>query len=518
MVLGYNDKMSRKGTLTLLLLICLVGAGLRAYHLTARSLWFDEAFSWRLIQFPWTEMIARDAADVHPPLYYIFLKVWAMVFGSSVLSLRAFSVTAATLAIGAIYLLAKEIWRSERAGLVAAFLLAVSGFQIQAAWEARMYTLGTLFIVIAAWLLLRALKARQQAWLWWIGFALATVAAVYTHYYLLFSLIGLVVFLLGYFIAVTRGRIGEILQWSHFWYAVIAGGLIAAIFGPWLPTFFQQTKQVQASFWIPPFDWRGLPDTFYHFFIPTVGGLSHEGLGHLTWVYLPLLIVGAIWLWLITTSKGQERTGRWLVFVMGTMPLVISIGFSLLGRSIFQERYLIFAQIFILVALAGAWERLRWPWVRRILIVLVIAGLVSADWFYWQGLHILDKPGAHAATQYVLAHQQPPEPVLVSSPFIYFAVLHYTVEEAPTLPQPHLYSETGELAHFAGGPILKSEDVMNSSLWQDPNLRSFWVVDTTGFGGSSLPVPHGWQATDQRSFPEVHDYQGYVTVTHYQRP
>ena len=93
--------MTRRFALTLLLLIVLIGVGLRSYELTARSLWFDEAFSWRLAQFSFPEMIERAAADVHPPLYYIFLQGWTAIFGSSLQGIRSLSVAFAALTIAA---------------------------------------------------------------------------------------------------------------------------------------------------------------------------------------------------------------------------------------------------------------------------------------------------------------------------------------------------------------------------------------------------------------------------------
>src|SRR3989338_11107154 len=87
--------MIRRQTAGLLGVIVLLGVALRSYHLGARGLWFDEAFSWRLIQFPLPELPTRAAADVHPPLYYILLKLWASIFDTSLLSLRLFSVAGA---------------------------------------------------------------------------------------------------------------------------------------------------------------------------------------------------------------------------------------------------------------------------------------------------------------------------------------------------------------------------------------------------------------------------------------
>ncbi len=50
--------------LVLLGALVLVGLGIRGHHLSARSLWFDEAFCWRLTEFPVPEMIRRVGLDM----------------------------------------------------------------------------------------------------------------------------------------------------------------------------------------------------------------------------------------------------------------------------------------------------------------------------------------------------------------------------------------------------------------------------------------------------------------------
>ncbi len=226
--------MNRRQALTCLLLIIILGIGLRSYHLTARSLWFDEAFSWRLIQFPWSEMISRAATDVHPTLYYILLKSWAVVFGSSLLSMRLFSVMAAAASIAAIYLVASSAWtlskskeamaRGRAIGLTAALFLAVSGWQIAFAWEARMYTLGVFFTLLSTWFLIKAIRQKHQAAWWYIGYAIAAAAMIHTHYYALFSLFAQVLFIIGFLLAQSRGRVGEIIQSKVLWYSALSGG------------------------------------------------------------------------------------------------------------------------------------------------------------------------------------------------------------------------------------------------------------------------------------------------------
>lgn len=94
--------------LLVLLAIILGGLAVRTYQLSARSLWFDEAFAWRLVQFPFAEMIQRIGQDNHPPLYFILLKGWAAVFGESAFALRSLSVVFGVLTILGAYLFAVE--------------------------------------------------------------------------------------------------------------------------------------------------------------------------------------------------------------------------------------------------------------------------------------------------------------------------------------------------------------------------------------------------------------------------
>ena len=42
------------------------------------AIWVDEAFSLELIKHPFVELVKLDAADVHPPLYYLIYKAAAM--------------------------------------------------------------------------------------------------------------------------------------------------------------------------------------------------------------------------------------------------------------------------------------------------------------------------------------------------------------------------------------------------------------------------------------------------------
>ncbi len=523
--------MSRRVALILLIII-LLGVSLRAYQLTARSLWFDEAFSWRLIQFSLPEMIARDAQDVHPPLYYIVLKWWSVVFGSSLPSLRGFSVAMAAATIALSYLFTAEATRSRGAGLLTAMLIAFSGFQIQYAWEARMYTLGTAAILLSSWLLIKALRAHPPRFSWWLAYSLATVAFAYIHYYSFFSIAAQMIFLFGYIIVTNGGRIGEILQSRITWYVLLAYLVMLGIYAPWISTFMAQNAQVQQSYWIPEIGGWSIPDTFYRMFAPTRSIPRHDGIGWILLAAAPITLTG-IGLLILAMTASRRRLNQllglmvkkervsaqdstWYVISAALVPFLLSIILSILGQSLYDDRFFVFTHIFIIVALSLLLYRIPWRLLRYLLSIGVLAGFVVANINYWQELDILNKPGSHAAAKYVLLMRQKSEPIIVSSPFAYFSILHYAQEEYKD-DSPKLYSINGERSHFAGGPILTSQDIVGPEIFIQSTANVIWVINTSGFGEKPLVPPDNWLAVQSVSFSEVHSYQGDVSAIKYKR-
>src|SRR5258708_32326516 len=119
-----------------LIIILILGTALRFYHNLNISMWHDEAFSALMIRYPWSEMFYRLGLDVHPPMYYIFLRLWHYVFGDSMLSLRGFSILFGVGTIWATFLLVKIAFKSQKTALWAAFFVALSPFQLQYVTEA----------------------------------------------------------------------------------------------------------------------------------------------------------------------------------------------------------------------------------------------------------------------------------------------------------------------------------------------------------------------------------------------
>src|SRR3989339_1204426 len=59
-----------------------------------QSLWLDEAVTAKVVMnYGFTEIVSKfSPTDFHPPLYYLFMKLWTNVFGYSEIALRMPSV------------------------------------------------------------------------------------------------------------------------------------------------------------------------------------------------------------------------------------------------------------------------------------------------------------------------------------------------------------------------------------------------------------------------------------------
>lgn len=522
--------MTRKNALLALLAIIILGVGIRTYQLTGRSLWFDEAFSWRIIQFPLPELLSRARADVHPPLYYLLLKSWAVVFGASLFSLRLFSITFAAASLGAMYMLVTELLRAagiklaaaRSGGLIAALLLAVSAWQIALAWEARMYALGTFLVLLATWLLVKAVQEKHTRPWWWIGYGLAAAACVYTHYYTFFTLAAHALWISGVIVAQSRGRIGEIVSSRKLWYAALSYVLAIGLFIPWLPTFLQQNSRVQQDFWIEaPTIWS-IPDTLYRMAAPTPAKLTHTWPGALiTLSPFIIFLLGALILVIVCHAKGHHaphcKSAGWLIVIGASIPLIGSLLLSQFGQSVYTDRFFAFSHLFIVAGAAMLVYVIPIRWLKT--LIVAVMGIASLGFFakYVQDINRSGHPGARAAVSYVMEKKSGSDPLYATSPFIFFPALHYAQEEFKVSSAPKLIFDPANLTHYNGQPITKDSDIVPLENITASNVKILWLIETTGFYSTPLLLPSSWRLIQEKTFPEVFAYQGIVIVRHYIR-
>ncbi len=230
--------------------ILALAVALRLHKIGAQSLWYDEGNSARIAERSLALIVAGAAGDIHPPLYYIALKYWRAVFGEGEAALRAFSAACSVLIVPCAYLLGRDAF-DRRAGLVAAFLLAVMPFAIYYAQEARMYALLALCAAASTWAVLRmahrrstpatccAPTADRPSLPFALLYATATAAGLWTHYAYPFVMIaqGMAYLALAQLSAcAARLRRDALMRY------VLANIVAIAIFLPWLPVAIRQVQ------------------------------------------------------------------------------------------------------------------------------------------------------------------------------------------------------------------------------------------------------------------------------------
>jgi hypothetical protein len=495
---------------------------LRTQHLTDLSLHFDECCSWKISQFPWGEMLDGVSRDAHPPLYYILLKGLTAMLGDAPAVLRGFSVV---MGMGTI---AAAVWfvrtalaerdtaapgrlLSERdfGALLAGVLVALSGLHVEMSLQARPYPLGTCLSLVAGAFLIRALRPGGRL-VDWAGFTLAAAALSLTHYYGLFTVGALYLYAVG---ALLR----EWWQsgWSGGTRRLLAGIVCSAwaaqlIWAPWLPTFLFQQSRSTPQLWMAPLDWKTLSDTCY---LALAGGQSTQAPPG--WAGWAVVVWGALVLGVLVVGRPSTR----LAAVCAGIPLAAVIAYGLIVRNILGAKYLIFAQLFVLIAAAVLTARVPWRFVR----ITVAAGLVgwSGYWCWDQAEareYLARSPGVRGAVAYLEQYRRPEEPVVVGSPFVHPIVQYYARDRSGIYTRYHGDHRESMLS---GPPLRAAEYQEVDQLLRQP-LDRVWTIDSYGMFRAEgrfeadLP-PHAWRLERQEEFREPNGIACVLAVRSYRR-
>ena len=202
-----------------------VAAGRGQLHLRLpRSVWIDPAPA--VTRFEGAAPIWRIApmmgSDVHPPLYFISLRVWEDLFGDSDAAIRLMSALFGVIGVALVFDIGR-ILGTPAIGIWAALLMAVAQPQIISSQDARPYTLALAFILAANDAVVRidqlGLNPRRA-----IVLAIALAGACLTHYFVLPTIAAMSLYLLWRLRGKDRLRITLILA--------AVGIFVLAIWGP----------------------------------------------------------------------------------------------------------------------------------------------------------------------------------------------------------------------------------------------------------------------------------------------
>ncbi len=478
--------------------ILIAAAALRFYNNTAVALWHDEAFSALYIKYSWGEMMYRIGLDVHPPLYYWVLRLWSYVFGNGLLSLRSLSILFGVLTVYVGYLFVKKALDNEKLALLAALFIAINPFQIQYSLEARMYTLGTFLALLSSYLLIKALASNKTSH--WVYYAFAVAAAMYTHYYLVFTLLAQGIYFVYYIIREKN--------WT--WKGWASYGLSIVLYLPWIPTLLEQLRRVQSGYWITAPDRWSVPGTVWKMIF---GG---EGINRPTLLITSMVTVGIIFYFFRETKL---RT-RWLIILSLLIPFAAAVGLSF-KQAIYLDRYFVFASLYFSILLAGVIYLIPKYTTRRTLATIFVVVSVFVFFKNWEKLAVKNlflqrqynfKPGMAKASERINENAQENDKIYVGSSFIFFTFKYYN--HTPIKPLLVSSGSIETIPHFSGTAILTNEDLI-LDFKQTKKDDTIWLLWTTGFGGSKPNVPGNWAKINQWEYPDTPGFKGDIIVTQY---
>lgn len=342
--------------------ILLLAFALRVYHLASLSIWLDESFSIAAARLPVGELLQFIAARSHPPLYFLLLRAW-MSLGDGEFVVRFLSVIWGVIGVAALYLFGRRVL-GERAGLLAALLLAVSPIHVWHSQDARMYTMLFALTTLSSYFLIQVLSRHRASD--WLGYTLFTALSLYTHNTVLFTITAQALFAGVY---IVRRR-----EWSLLWKGGLAVALIGILYLPWLPAAMNQTTHLRQYFWPTPPNGLSVLKTFDYLssaFLfrdsPWFSNLEEWPGSLLYLIYLGLFLLGS---WQLI-----RRRTMWapLLFLLLVTPIAGEFIASQV-RPIYLNRTLLVvaAPLFIIYAASVTAGR---GVGRKAAIVLLIAGL-----------------------------------------------------------------------------------------------------------------------------------------------
>lgn len=359
--------------------LILIG-GIVLRFVATSPLWLDETLSVNIAKVPLGDMAGALRRDGAPPLYYVLLKGWMELFGTSDFAVRALSGVFAVAAMPFVWLAGRRLAGREGAW-IAVVLIASSPFALRYATEARMYSMVVLLTAVGVVLLNAFLDRPTTPRL--AGLMLVSGALVLTHYWALYLVAALMI-VLALRAERARPRDAPAVRFPSSWAMVgIGTGMLALV--PWLPSFLFQLERTGTP-------WAGVLGAS----TPVVALLSFGGTGSdasslLGLALVLLALIGAFGRrldprlnqnFLLLDLRGSTPGRNVGLVVLATLLLATVVGIITQGP--FQPRYgaVVFVAFLLLVALGASHigtARLRRGIVGVVAALGLLVGTAGAD-------------------------------------------------------------------------------------------------------------------------------------------
>jgi|GEM_PF-754378 len=439
-------------------LIVVLGFVLRIIRLGTDGFWHDEIHNLFKTEQISAVLLRGDLVSNHPPLFAVLATIWRTLGpGPGEWWMRLLPLTLGLGAVVALYFLGKKIFGS-RAGLFAAFLLAISPFHVLHSQDLKVYILLPFTGILMVHCLYLATERNRASF--WVLYAVTAALACYSDFFAAPLLIGVNL----WFLLQLRGRLDRLRGWIL---ANIGGALLL------LPQFgILRLKAGNIMFSAP--EWWVLKPTPWSivFYFKTIAfGYSNlePHFKIALFIFCVFALVGIVLSW-----KKDWRPAL-LLILWFAVPVTLVYAVSHLIQSIFLTRALLpYAMPFYLWIGLAVSRAKPWP-IRGALTLLFacIAALPLAQMY--RGEYSLrewpHRPATHApmryreAAQAVLSKLEEGDAVLHAGDWSWVPFYWYGFRELPGCTHQSVAAETGFIEYFK---------LANPSPTDRDDLRALW--------------------------------------------
>jgi mannosyltransferase len=468
-------KLSSIPAVSWLVPITLLGAALRLFRLGAQSLWLDESLSLVFASVPLRTSIEAIRADgVHPPLYYLVLRLF-LYMGQSEEIARLPSAIFGILTIPLVYEIGQMCF-DQKVGLVSALLLSLSPFHVWFSQDARMYAVAAFLSLISIYFFLRLLQGNN--WRQWVGFVVCTALGYYTHYFTFFiTLAGF-----AYLLITFRTHYKLFRKWA------LAQVVAFLPLIPWLVAIFTRAMGSFGIGWVPRPGWLDLFKTLWNLSLGYTGTLAPSVILSL----LPFILALLCGIW-VGDSDSKVLHPKLFLHLWFWLPMIVTFLLSL-RRPIYIDRLFIMTLPAYVILLAWGTMSLKAPWARWALGAgLVIAMTVGLSRIYFDA-RLYTKEDWRSAARHVQSHSQPCDIIVLRNfqdliPFNYYyqgemqrvsITLNRVTTPLEELVEGHcrlwmVYRHAHESSHF----LARSQPFDLDLQEGDPQVKE-WLTDHQG--------------------------------------
>ncbi len=339
-------KLTQKYWFAILAAICLIFILLRFWNLTESCLWFDEIFGVHAAEHDWENIFGFVAQDlIHPPLFYVFLKLWISIGGESLFWLRSFSVFFSIIALVPFYFLCRALKLNFPAIALALAFFAFNGALIKYAQEVRMYALLLCLSLFSLWLFVRFLNLGKSFWI----LTVVNVLLIYSHYF-------------GWFVAISEVVAILILQRIKTRQILIMFGVNLVAFVPWIFMIWRAAEMnselSQNIGWIAKPNFLTIFQFVFDLIEPFYFQASSADASSNFYIAIPVLLLtltaSVFYITGLRIKDETERRNFILLLILIKLPLLLTFAASwILPYSIWGTRHLIivFAPMAIFTAM-----------------------------------------------------------------------------------------------------------------------------------------------------------------------